>query len=247
MAKRLKRIKKKTGGRDARGHVAVRHIGGGFKRFIRKIDYKRNNYGVPAKVAAIEYDPNRSANIALVHCADGDKRYILAPDGLKIGDEIISGEKAEIKVGNALPLTKIPIGTPIHNLELTPGKGSQIIRSAGTAASILSKGKKYATVKLPSGEQREVRLECLATLGQVGRIEHRTEKIGSAGRKRRMGVRPTVRGVVQHPDSHPHGGGEGKSGIGMPSPKSPWSKKTLGKKTRRKKKYSNKWIEKRRR
>lgn len=246
MTKKLKRIKKKTGGRDVKGHVAVRHIGGGHKRFIRKIDYKRDKHGVPGKVVGIEYDPNRSANLALVSYADGDKRYILAPDGLKVGDQIVSGKKAEIKVGNTLPLAKIPVGMPIHNLELVPGKGGQMVRSAGTAALILSKGKKYATVKLASGEQRKIHLKCLATLGQVGRIEHRTKKLGKAGRKRRMGVRPTVRGVVQHPGSHPHGGGEGKSGIGMPSPKSPWSKKTLGKKTRRKKKYSDKWIVKKR-
>lgn len=246
MVRKLKRIKKKTGGRDVRGHVAVRHIGGGHKRFIREIDFKRDRKEVPGKVVSIEYDPNRSANIALVCYADGKKCYILVPDGLKIGDEIVAGIKGEIKVGNSFPLGKIPIGMPIHNLELVPGKGGQIVRSAGAAALILTKGKKYAVVELPSGEQRKVRLDCFATLGQVGRIEHRTESIGSAGRKRRMGMRPTVRGVVQHPDSHPHGGGEGKSGIGMSSPKSPWSKRTLGKKTRRKKKYSDKWIVKQR-
>ena len=234
MTRRLKRIKKKTGGRDTKGRVAIRHIGGGFKRFIRRIDYKREKHHVPGKVVSIEYDPNRSANIALISYVDGEKRYILAPNSLKIGDEIISGEKAEIKAGNALPLAKIPIGMPIHNLELVPRKGGQIVRSAGAAAFVLSKGKKYAIVKLASGEQREIHLNCMATLGQVGRVEYRTEKLGTAGRKRRMGIRPTVRGVVQHPGSHPHGGGEGKSGIGMPSPKSPWSKKTLGKKTRRK-------------
>lgn len=246
MIKKLKKIKKKKGGRDARGHVAMRHIGGGHKRFIRKIDFKRDKKDVPGKVVSIEYDPNRSADIALIFYADGDKRYILAPDGLKIGEDIISGEKAEIKIGNNLPLVKIPIGTPIHNLELTPGKGGQTVRSAGAAAFILAKDKKYVTVKLPSKEERQIPSRCFATLGQVGRIEYRTEKIGSAGRKRRMGIRPTVRGVVQHPDSHPHGGGEGKSGIGMPSPKSPWSKKTLGKRTRKKKKYSDKYIIKRR-
>lgn len=246
MAKKLKRIKKKTGGRDVKGHVAVRHIGGGHKRFIRKVDFKRDKKDVPGKVVSIEYDPNRSANIVLVTYSDGEKRYLLAPDGLKVGDQIVSGEKVEIKVGNSLPLAKIPVGMPIHNLELVPGKGGQLLRSAGTAAFILSKGQRYAMVKLASGEERKIRLECMATLGQVGRIEHRTEKLGSAGRKRRMGIRPTVRGVAQHPNSHPHGGGEGRSGIGMPSPKSPWSKKTLGKRTRRRGKHSDKFIVKRR-
>jgi len=243
--KKLKIIKKKSGGRDAKGHISVRHIGGGHKRFIRLIDFKRDKKGVLAKVSAIEYDPNRSAEIALLFYADGEKRYILAPDGLKIGDEIVAGEKVEIKIGNSLPLINVPIGMPIHNLELVPGKGGQSVRSAGSAAFVLAKGEKYAVVKLPSGEQRQFFLQCFATLGQVGRISHRNEPYGSAGRKRRMGIRPTVRGVVQHPGSHPHGGGEGKSGIGMPSPKSPWSKKTLGKRTRKSVKYSDKHIIKR--
>jgi len=247
MAERLKKIKKKSGGRDNRGRVAVRHIGGGHKRFIREIDFKRNKLDVPGKVVSIEYDPNRSAKVALICYADGEKRYILAPEGLKIQDEVISGNKAEIRIGNALPLRSIPVGTQIHNLELVPGKGGQIVRSASSAAVVVAKGKKYATVKLPSGEEREISLACFATVGQVGNLEHRSQKIGSAGRKRRMGIRPTVRGVAQHPNSHPHGGGEGRSGIGMPSPKTPWSKPTLGKKTRKKKKYSDKWIVKRRR
>lgn len=246
MAKKLKRIKKKSGGRGVNGQVAVRHIGGGHKRFIREIDFKRTKKDVPGKVIMIEYDPNRSANLALIQYVDGDKSYILAPQALQVGDEILAGPKASLKPGHHLPLKKIPLGMPIHNLELSCGKGGQIVRSAGVAATILAKDRKFAVIKLPSGEERKVAVNCFATLGQVGNMEHRTRKIGSAGRKRRMGIRPTVRGVAQHPAAHPHGGGEGRSGIGMSSPKSPWSKKTLGKRTRKKKKYSDKYIIKRR-
>jgi len=244
--KKLRTILPKHSGRDARGRVSVRHQGGRQKRFLRQIDFKRDKHDVPAKVVAIEYDPNRGADIALLFYADGEKRYIIAPEGLKIGDELLAGEKAEIKPGNALPLEKIPVGTVIHNVELTPGKGGQIVRGAGTGALVQSKEDGFATLKLPSGELRKVKLTCYATVGQVGRAELKTIKLGKAGRKRLMGWRPTVRGVAQHPGSHPHGGGEGRSGIGMPSPKSPWGKKTLGLKTRKRKKYSDKLIVKRR-
>lgn len=244
--KKLTRPLKKTTGRGASGQISVRHRGGEEKRRLREIDWKRNKHGIVAKVLNIEYDPNRTANIALVVYQDGEKRYILAPQGLKIGDEIVSGIDAEIKVGNNLPLEKIPIGTQVHNLELTSGKGGQIVRGAGTAATILAKESGLATIKLPSGETRLIPLICSATIGQVGNVGLNQRKLGKAGRARRMGRRPTVRGVAQHPASHPHGGGEGKSGIGMPSPKSPWGKKTLGKKTRKKRKYSDKWIIKRR-
>lgn len=244
--KKLTRPLKKTTGRGASGQISVRHRGGEEKRRLREIDWKRDKHGVVAKVLNIEYDPNRTANIALVVYQDGEKRYILAPQGLKIGDEIVSGIDAEIKVGNHLPLEKIPIGTQVHNLELTSGKGGQIVRGAGTAATILAKESGFATIKLPSGETRLIPLICSATIGQVGNVELNQRELGKAGRARRMGRRPTVRGVAQHPASHPHGGGEGKSGIGMPSPKSPWGKKTLGKKTRKKRKYSDKWIIKRR-
>lgn len=233
---------KKSGGRGNTGRVTVRHRGGGAKRHLRAIDWKRNKFDIPGKIIAIEYDPNRSSHIALVHYPDGDKRYILAPVGLKPGDAIISGKKVSIKLGNALPLKNIPVGTPIHNLELTPGKGGQIVRGAGTQALIQSKEKGFATVLLPSKEIRLIKLSSLATIGQVGRSEHRIVKIGKAGRKRHMGWRPAVRGVAMHPGAHPHGGGEGRSGIGMPSPKSPWGKRTLGKKTRKVKKYSDKFI-----
>lgn len=240
--KKLTKILPKHGGRDATGKVSVRHRGGREKRFLRKIDWKREKYDIPAKVVSLEYDPNRTANIALVVYADGEKRYILAPEGLKVGDKIVASNKAEMKIGNALPLRKILIGTPIYNLELRPGKGGQIVRSAGASAQILSKEKGMATVKLPSGEQRLIPLDCFATVGQVSKPLWKTVKIGKAGRKRHRGFRPSVRGVVMHPDAHPHGGGEGRSGIGMPSPKSPWGKKTLGKKTRKPKKYSDKLI-----
>ncbi len=245
--KKLSRILPKKSGRDSRGRVAVRHQGGRQKRFLRKIDWKRNKFDLAGRVAAIEYDPNRTANIALIVYPDGEKRYILAPDGLKIGDQVMSGKKAELKTGHTLALEKIPVGTAIHNLELRPGKGGQIVRSAGSSAQILAKESGMATIKLPSAEQRLIALKCLATIGQVSKPLWKTVKLGKAGRKRHMGIRPTVRGVVMHPGSHPHGGGEGKSGIGMPSPKSPWGKKTLGKKTRKKKKYSSQYIIKRRR
>lgn len=246
MSKKLKKILAKNSGRDAAGRVSVRHQGGRQKRFLRKIDFKREKYDVPAKVVSIEYDPNRTADIALLFYQDGEKRYILAPEGLKIGDMVISGKKAELKVGHALPLKKIPVGMPIHNVELTPGKGGQLARGAGTAAVIQAKEGNFATLKLPSGEKRKVSLACLATIGQLSKVDLRTVELGKAGRKRHMGIRPTVRGVAQNPHSHPHGGGEGKSGIGMPSPKSPWGKKTLGKRTRKPQKYSDKLIIQRR-
>lgn len=238
----LRGLRKRSAGRNNYGQVTIRHRGGGAKRLLREIDWKRHKQGVPGKVVAIEYDPNRTSDIALVHYQDGDKRYIVAPVDLKIGDTIAAGDGAEIKPGNTLPLKQIPLGTPIHNLELTPGKGGQIIRSAGSQAIIQSKENGFAAVLLPSKEVRMVRLTCVATIGQVGNPEHRTVKLGKAGRRRHMGWRPAVRGVAMHPDAHPHGGGEGRSGIGMPSPKSPWGKPTLGKKTRKGKKYSSKYI-----
>ncbi len=244
--KKLRRILAKNSGRDSKGHVSVRHQGGRQKRFLRQIDFKRDKHNIPGKVVALEYDPNRGSDIALLVYADGEKRYILAPEGLKVGDQLVSGKKVEVKVGNALPLERIPVGTPIHNLELTAGRGGQIVRGAGTEALIQSKEAGYAVIKLPSGEQRKVQLECFATIGQVSRLEKKTMKIGKAGRRRLMGWRPSVRGIAQHPDSHPHGGGEGRSGVGMSSPKSPWGKRTLGKRTRKRKKYSDKVIVKRR-
>jgi large subunit ribosomal protein L2 len=237
---------KTSGGRNSQGRITTRHRGGGHKRMLRTIDFKREKHGIPAKVVAIEYDPNRRAAIALLYYADGEKRYILAPIGLKIGSQVIAGEDAEIQVGNSLPLKKIPIGTPIHNIELKPGKGGQLVRTAGTAAQVQAKEKKYATIQLPSKEQRLVKIECYATIGQVGNEDWKTIKLGKAGRKRHMGFRPAVRGVVMHPAAHPHGGGEGRSGIGMPSPKSPWGKRTLGKKTRKVGKYSDRFIVKHR-
>lgn len=247
MSKKFLKILAKKSGRNASGKVTVRHQGGREKRFLREIDFKRDKRDIPAKVVSIEYDPNRGADIALVTYADGEKRYILALQGLKVGDEIMAGEKAEIKVGHALPLARIPVGTIIHNIELKPGKGGQIVRGAGTGAVLMGKEEKYAVVQLPSGEQRKLQLNCYATIGQVGNANLKTRILGKAGRRRHLGIRPTVRGVAQHPASHPHGGGEGRSGIGMPSPKSPWGKPTLGKRTRKKKKYSDKWIIKRRR
>lgn len=228
-------------GRNSTGKITVRHHGGRVKRLYRIIDFKRSKRDIPAKVVSIEYDPNRSANIALLHYVDGEKRYILAPKGLKINQPIMASTKAPIKPGNALPLSKIPVGSLVHNLELTPGKGGQLVRSAGTAAILQAKDQK-ATIKLPSNEVRLVSLKCYATIGEVGNPDVKNIKLGKAGRKRHLGVRPTVRGVAQHPGSHPHGGGEGRSGIGMPSPLSPWGKKTLGKKTRSRKKYSTKFI-----
>jgi large subunit ribosomal protein L2 len=238
---------KKNSGRNVHGHVTTRHRGGGEDRRYRMVDFKRNKPDVAAKVISLEYDPNRTANIALLHYQDGEKRYILAPDGLLVGMTVISGPEVEPKVGNCLPMKKIPIGLPIHNLELKAGRGGQIVRSAGTIATVQSKEGGFVTVKLPSGEVRLIKGDCFATIGQVSNLEHKNEKIGKAGRKRHMGWRPTVRGIAQHPGSHPHGGGEGRSGIGMPGPKTPWGKPAMGYKTRNKKKYSNKYIIKDRR
>lgn len=233
--KSLLREKHSKAGRNAQGRVTVRHRGGGHKRQYRLIDFKRDKFDVPARVAAIEYDPNRTARIALLHYADGEKRYIIAPISLKVGDTVMSGPKAPLKDGNALPLSMIPVGTMIHNVELESGRGGQLARSAGTAAQLIGREDKYAQVRLPSGEVRKVREECLATMGQVGNVEHTNLKIGKAGRKRWMGWRPTVRGSAMDPKSHPHGGGEGRSPIGMAGPKTPWGKPALGLKTRRNK------------
>lgn len=239
--KKLKTINPKSSGRNFSGKITVRHQGGREKRFLRLIDWKRKT-DVSAKVASIEYDPNRTADIALLVYRNGIKNYILAPQGLKVGDVIVSGETAEIKVGNCLPLKNIPIGIQIHNLEITPGKGAQMVRSAGNAATVQSKEDNHVSVKLPSGEVRIFNSSSKATIGALTNEHHKEEIIGKAGTKRHMGVRPTVRGVAQDPRSHPHGGGEGRSGIGMKSPKSPWGKRTLGKRTRNRKKYSNKSI-----
>ncbi len=237
---------KKKAGRNSQGKVTVRHRGGGAKRSLRIIDFKRDKVGVPGRVAAIEYDPNRSANIALIYYADGEKRYILAPLGLSVGDTIKSGSEAEIKPGNALPLKLIPSGTLIHNIELEKGRGGQLVRSAGAAAQLMAKEGEYALVRLPSGEVRRIRSDCLATIGQVGNIDHQGIKLGKAGRKRWLGVRPTVRGSAMSPRDHPHGGGEGRTPIGMPGPKTPWGKPALGYRTRKPKKPSDKLIVKRR-
>ncbi|HHT64596.1 MAG: 50S ribosomal protein L2 [Caldicoprobacterales bacterium] len=237
---------KSKAGRNAQGRITVRHRGGGEKRKYRIIDFKRTKDDVPAKVAAIEYDPNRSANIALLHYADGEKRYIICPNGLKVGDTVVSGPNSDIKVGNALPLRNIPVGTVIHNIELRAGKGAQLVRSAGNSAQLMAKEGNFAQVRLPSGEVRQVRAECRATIGQVGNVDHENITIGKAGRKRHMGFRPTVRGSVMNPVDHPHGGGEGRSPIGRPSPVTPWGKPTLGYKTRKKNKESDKYIVKRR-
>ena len=226
---------KSSGGRNAGGRITIRHRGGGHKRKYRIIDFKRDKDGIPAKVAAIEYDPNRSARIALLHYLDGEKRYILAPVGLNVGDMVESGPDADIKPGNALPLENIPVGAVIHNIELQPGKGGQMVRSAGTAAQLMAKEGKYATIRLPSGEFRMVLQVCRATIGQVGNVEHENMVIGKAGRSRHLGRRPHVRGVAMNPVDHPHGGGEGKAPVGMPSPVSPWGKPTLGTRTRKKK------------
>lgn len=236
---------KKTAGRNAQGKITVRHIGGGNRRKYRIIDFKRNKDGVSAKVASIEYDPNRTAYIALLNYADGEKRYILAPIGLNVGDVVMSGESAEIKVGNALPLEKIPVGSIVHNIELQPGKGGQLARSAGAEVQLMAKEGKYATLRMPSGEMRKVLTRCRATIGQVGNLDHELVSLGKAGRKRHMGIRPTVRGVVMNPNDHPHGGGEGKSPVGMASPVTPWGKPALGLRTRKKNKASNKLIVKR--
>ncbi len=237
---------KKNGGRNQRGVITVRHKGGGEKRKYRIIDFKRDKDGVPGKVIGIEYDPNRSANIALIQYADGEKRYILAPLGLKDGDTILSGPTADIRTGNALPLRDIPIGTQIHNIEMKKGKGGQLARSAGNSAQLMAKEDNYATLRLPSGEMRRIHLDCKATIGVVGNIEHQNVRIGKAGRKRHMGIRPTVRGSVMNPNDHPHGGGEGKAPIGRSGPVTPWGKPTLGYKTRKKKNPSNKYIVRRR-
>lgn len=239
--KSLTKTKKGTGGRNSHGHVTTRHRGGGVKRKLRLIDFKRQKT-IEGRVASLEYDPNRSANICLVIYRDGEKRYHLAPEGLQIGDLIQAGEEAAPKLGNALPLINIPLGLPIHNLELMAGKGGQIVRSAGSMATIQSKEGDFVTVKLPSGETRLIKAKCFATIGQVSNPDHKNIKLGKAGRRRLLGWRPSVRGVAQHPGSHPHGGGEGRSGIGMPSPKSPWGKHTLGKKTRKQGKHSDKLI-----
>jgi large subunit ribosomal protein L2 len=237
---------KKTAGRNNQGKITVRHRGGGSRRKYRIIDFKRNKDGIPAKVVAIEYDPNRTANIALVQYVDGEKAYILAPNKLKVGMTIMNGADAEVRIGNTLPLTNIPVGTEIHNIELYPGKGGQLVRSAGNSAQLMAKEGKYATVRLPSGEMRLIPVVCRATIGQVGNIEHDLINIGKAGRKRHMGIRPTVRGSVMNPNDHPHGGGEGKTGIGRPGPCTPWGKPALGLKTRKKNKQSNKLIVRRR-
>ena len=237
---------KRTGGRNNAGRITVRHRGGGAKRKYRIIDFKRNKDGVPAKVATIEYDPNRSANIALLNYADGEKRYIIAPLGLHVGDTIVSGEGADIKVGNAMQIKQIPLGTMIHCIELKPGKGAQLVRSAGNAAQLMAKEGAYAQVRLPSGEVRLIPMNAKATIGQVGNVDHENIKLGKAGRTRHKGFRPTVRGSVMNPVDHPHGGGEGKSPIGRSGPVTPWGKPALGYKTRKTKNASNKLIVRRR-
>jgi large subunit ribosomal protein L2 len=237
--------RKRKAGRSNQGKITVRHRGGGAKRRLRVIDFKRDKLGVPGRVAAIEYDPNRSARIALIHYADGDKRYILAPNELKVDDTVKSGADAEVKPGNALPLKQIPAGTMIHNIEVEAGRGGQLVRSAGVAAQLMAKEGNYALVRLPSGEMRRITIDCLATIGQVGNIDHRSVNLGKAGRKRWMGWRPTVRGSAMSPRDHPHGGGEGRSPIGLPGPKTPWGKPALGYRTR-KAKASDRMIVKRR-
>ena len=237
---------KKHSGRNSRSKITVRHKGGGYRKKYRIIDFKRNKDGIAGNVAAIEYDPNRTANIALIVYADGEKRYIIAPEGLEVGNVIYSGPDADIQVGNALPLANIPVGTVIHNIEMKPGKGGQLVRSAGNGAQLMAKEGKFALLRLPSGEVRKVRLECRATIGEVGNEDHQNIDIGKAGRKRHMGIRPTVRGSVMNPNDHPHGGGEGKAPIGRTGPVTPWGKPALGLKTRKKKKDSDKYIVKRR-
>ncbi|MBZ2175237.1 50S ribosomal protein L2 [Schnuerera sp. xch1] len=237
---------KKTGGRNSQGRITARYRGGGAKKKYRIIDFRRNKDGVPGKVAAIEYDPNRTANIALINYADGEKRYILAPNKLKVGDIIESGVDADIKIGNTLPLRNIPVGTTVHNIELTPGKGGQLARSAGSEAQLMAKEGRYAQLRLPSGEFRLVLLDCRATIGQVGNVDHENLTLGKAGKNRHKGRRPSVRGSVMNPVDHPHGGGEGRAPIGMPSPVTPWGKPTIGYKTRSKNKKSDKYIVRRR-
>ena len=243
--KSLLAVKKKHAGRNASGKVTVRHQGGGNRQKYRIIDFKRNKDGIPAKVVAIEYDPNRTAYIALLSYKDGEKRYIIAPVGLKVGDTLMSGSGREIRVGNNLPLSDIPVGSLIHNIELEPKKGGQMARSAGAEVQLMAKEGKYATLKLPSGEMRKVLLACRATIGTVGNLDHELVSLGKAGRKRHMGVRPSVRGVVMNPNDHPHGGGEGKSPVGMKSPVTPWGKPALGLKTRKKKNKSDRLMVKR--
>jgi large subunit ribosomal protein L2 len=240
--KSLLAVKKKNAGRNAQGRITVRHKGGGNRQKYRIVDFRRKHDNVPARVEAIEYDPNRTANIALLYYADGAKSYILAPVGLNVGDKVMSGEEVEVKVGNCMPLKNIPVGSVIHNIELRPGQGAAIARSAGISARLMAKDEKYATIKMPSGEMRLVPVMGRATFGQVGNVDHEIVSIGKAGRKRHMGVRPTVRGVVMNPNDHPHGGGEGKSPVGMPGPVTPWGKPALGYKTRNKKKNTNKFI-----
>ena len=236
---------KKNAGRNKQGKITVRHQGGGSKIKYRIIDFKRNKLDIPAKVASIEYDPNRSAFIALLNYADGEKRYILAPQGLSVGDTVLSGDNADIKPGNTLPLSNIPVGTLIHNIEIRPGRGGQLVRSAGMSAQLMAKEGAYAQVRLPSSEVRRLPMNAKATIGTVGNSDHENVRIGKAGRMRHMGIRPTVRGVVMNPVDHPHGGGEGKSPVGLPAPVTPWGKVALGMKTRKHKKYSNKMIVKR--
>ena len=244
--KSLLASKKKTAGRNNQGKITVRHHGGGNRQKYRLIDFKRNKEGVPAKVIGIEYDPNRTANIALICYADGEKAYILAPQGLTDGMTVMNGAEAEIRVGNCLPLSAIPVGTQVHNIELYPGKGGQMVRSAGNSAQLMAKEGKYATLRLPSGEMRMVPIVCRATIGVVGNGDHNLINLGKAGRKRHMGIRPTVRGSVMNPNDHPHGGGEGRAPVGRPSPMTPWGKPAMGLKTRKKKKASNKLIVRRR-
>ncbi|WP_322819208.1 50S ribosomal protein L2 [Tepidiforma sp.] len=238
-------LRKKAAGRNNQGRITVRHRGGGHRRLYRIIDWKREKHGIPARVIAIEYDPNRTARIALLQYADGEKRYILAPNGLTVGATLMSGPDAEVRVGNALPLANMPTGTQIHNIELTPGKGGQLVRSAGAAAQLMAKEGEYALIRLPSGEMRRVRIHCMATVGQVGNLEHSLIKLGKAGRSRHRGRRPEVRGAVMNPRDHPHGGGEGRAPVGMPGPKTPWGKPALGYRTRNNKR-TDKYIVRRR-
>lgn len=238
-------VRKKHAGRNSYGRITVRHQGGGNRQFIRLVDFKRDKRGIPAKVAAIEYDPNRTARLALLFYADGEKRYIVAPLGVQVGDMLMAGSQAEIRPGNCLPVANIPVGTMIHNIELKEGKGAQLVRAAGTAAQLLAKEGDYAQIRLPSGEVRLVRQACYATIGQVGNLDHNNVKLGKAGRKRHMGIRPTVRGSAMSPRDHPHGGGEGRQPVGMPGPKTPWGRPALGYKTRRNKK-TNQYIVRRR-
>ena len=227
---------RKSGGRNVRGKITIRHRGGGHKRRYRQIDFRRDKFGIPGRIKTIEYDPNRTARIALVVYADGEKRYMVAPLGLRVGDTIMSGNKADIRPGNTMPLREIPLGTTIHNIELQEGRGGQLVRAAGTSAQLLAKeGREYATIRLPSGEERYISQNCLATIGQIGNVEHGNVKLGKAGRKRHLGIRPTVRGSAMSPRDHPHGGGEGRSPVGMAGPKTPWGKPALGKKTRQNK------------